>query len=172
MMPDQKTPTKVGPINMKIALLQTGKTSERYLTEGISIFAERIGKYSPFEIITVPEIKRARSMPEQEQKLREGEQQLRFFRNDDYIVILDEKGKEFSTLEFSGWLEKSFMVQRKRILFVIGGAWGFSEEVRKRADMNLSLSRLTFSHQMVRLLFLEQLYRAFTIIKGEPYHHD
>jgi len=172
MMPDQKTPTKVGPINMKIALLQTGKTSERYLADGISIFTERIGKYTPFEIITVPESKRIRSMPEQKQKLREGEQQLRFFRNDDYIVILDEKGREFSTMEFSVWLEKSFMLQKKRILFVIGGAWGFSEEVRKRADMNLSLSRLTFSHQMVRLLFLEQLYRAFTIIKGEPYHHQ
>jgi len=172
MMPDQKTPTKVGPINMKIALLQTGKTSERYLADGISIFTERIGKYTPFEIITVPESKRIRSMPEQEQKLREGEQQLRFFRNDDYIVILDEKGREYSTMEFSVWLEKSFMLQKKRILFVIGGAWGFSEEVRKRADMNLSLSRLTFSHQMVRLLFLEQLYRAFTIIKGEPYHHQ
>jgi 23S rRNA (pseudouridine1915-N3)-methyltransferase len=157
---------------MKIALLQTGKTSERYLSEGIAIFEERIGKYSSFEVITVPEIKRARSTPEQVQKLREGEQQLRFFRNDDYIVILDDKGKEFSTMEFSRWLEKSLMLQRKRILFVIGGPWGFSEEVRKRADMNLSLSRFTFSHQMVRLLFLEQLYRAFTIMKGEPYHHE
>ena len=171
-MQDDTQRTKVGPIIMKIALLQTGKTSERYLTEGIPIFEERIKKYTSFEIITVPDIKRARSMPEQEQKLREGEQMLRFFRNDDYIVILDVRGKELSTVEFSMWLEKSFMLQRKRILFVVGGAWGFSGEVMKRADMNLSLSRLTFSHQMVRLLFLEQLYRAFTIMKGEPYHHE
>jgi len=157
---------------MKIALLQTGKTSERYLMEGIAIFEERIRKYSSFEIITVPDIKRTHSLPEQEQKIREGEQTLRFFRNEDYIVLLDGKGKELSTVEFSSWLEKSFMLQKKRILFVIGGAWGFSGEVRKKADMSLSLSRLTFSHQMVRLLFLEQLYRAFTIMKGEPYHHE
>jgi len=171
-VPDDTTYTKVGPIIMKIALLQTGKTSERYLTEGIAIFEERIKKYSSFEIITLPDLKRARSMPEQEQKFREGEQMQRFFRNDDYIVILDDKGKELSTGEFSIWLEKSFMLQRKRILFVTGGAWGLSAEVMKRADMNLSLSRLTFSHQMVRLLFLEQLYRAFTIMKSEPYHHE
>lgn len=171
-MPDDLPHTKVGPIIMKIALLQTGKTSERYLTEGISIFEERIRKYSSFEIITVPDIKRIRSLPEQEQKIREGEQMLRFFRSDDYIVILDDKGKELSTVEFSSWLEKSFMLQKKRILFVIGGAWGFSGEVCKKADMSLSLSRLTFSHQMVRLLFLEQLYRAFTVMKGEPYHHE
>jgi 23S rRNA (pseudouridine1915-N3)-methyltransferase len=157
---------------MKIAFLQTGKTSERYLNEGITMFEERIRKYSTFEILTVPDLRRTRNLPAQEQKIREGEQILRFFRNDDYIVILDEKGKEFSTIEFSSWLEKIFMLQKKRIVFVIGGAWGFSEEILKKADMSVSLSRLTFSHQMVRLLFLEQLYRAFTVIKGEPYHHE
>jgi 23S rRNA (pseudouridine1915-N3)-methyltransferase len=157
---------------MKIALLQTGKTSERYLTEGTKIFEERIQKYSAFEIITIPDIKRTHKLPEGEQKIKEGEQILRFFRNDDYIVILDGKGKEFTTAEFSAWLEKKFMLQKKRIVFVVGGAWGLSDEVLKKADMRLSLSRLTFSHQMVRLLFLEQLYRAFTVIKGEPYHHE
>ena len=157
---------------MKIALLQTGKTSESYLTEGIAKFEERLRKYSAFEIFTVPDIKRTRSLSDREQKIREGEQILRFFRNDDYIVILDDKGKEFSTIEFSAWLEKCLMLQKKRILFVTGGAWGFSEDVLKKADMSLSLSRLTFSHQMVRLLFLEQLYRAFTVMKGEPYHHE
>jgi len=157
---------------MKIALLQTGKTSERYLSEGIAKFEERLKKYSAFEIITVPDIKRTRNLSDREQKFREGEQILKFFRNDDYIVILDVKGKEFSTIEFSSWLEKCFMLQKKRILFVTGGAWGFSEDVLKKADMSLSLSRLTFSHQLVRLLFLEQLYRAFTLIKSEPYHHE
>jgi 23S rRNA (pseudouridine1915-N3)-methyltransferase len=157
---------------MKIALLQTGKTSERYLTEGIAIFEERLRKYSAFEILTVPDIRRTHNLPDREQKIREGEQILRFFRNDDYIVILDDKGKEFSTIEFSVWLEKCFMLQKKRILFVIGGAWGFSEDVLKKTDMSLSLSLMTFSHQMVRLLFIEQLYRAFTIMKGEPYHHE
>ena len=157
---------------MKIALLQTGKTSEKYLTEGITVFEERLRKYSAFEIFTIPDIRNTRNMTAQEQMGREGEQILRFLRLDDYMVILDRKGKEFSTLEFSSWLEKMFMLQKKRIVFVIGGAWGFSEEIRKKADMILSLSRLTFSHQIVRLLFLEQLYRAFTVIKGEPYHHE
>jgi len=157
---------------MRIALLQTGKTSERYLKEGIGIFEERIRKYSAFEIITVPDIKRTRNLPEREQKTREGEQILRCFRDDDFIVILDAGGKEYSTIELSSWLEKCFMLQKKRILFVIGGAWGFSEDVLKKADTIISLSRLTFSHQMVRLLFVEQLYRAFTILKGEPYHHE
>jgi len=157
---------------MKIALLQTGKTSERYLAQGITIFEERIKKYSSFEILTVPDLKSTRNMPLPEQKTREGEQILRHFRSDDYIVILDHKGKEFSTVEFALWLEKSLMQQKKRIVFVIGGAWGFSKQVCEKADMRLSLSLLTFSHQMVRLLFLEQLYRALTIIKGDPYHHE
>ncbi len=163
---------KINCILMKIALLQTGKTSERYLTEGIAIFEGRIRKYITFEIITVPDIKRTRNLPEREQKTREGEQILRCFRADDFVVILDAMGKEYSTIEFSAWLEKCFMLQKKRILFVIGGPWGFSEDVLNKADASLSLSRLTFSHQMVRLLFVEQLYRAFTIMKGEPYHHE
>jgi 23S rRNA (pseudouridine1915-N3)-methyltransferase len=157
---------------MKIALIQTGKTSEKYLTEGIAKFEERLRKYSAFEILTVPDIKRTRNLSDREQKIREGEQILRFFRSDDYIVILDDKGKEYTTIELSAWLEKCLMLHKKRILFVTGGAWGFSGDVLKRADMSLSLSRLTFSHQMVRLLFLEQLYRAFTVMKGEPYHHE
>ncbi len=111
-------------------------------------------------------------MPVKSQKAREGEKILQFFKKDDYIVILDDKGKEFSTMEFSSWLEKILILQKKRILFVTGGAWGFSDEIYGKADMRLSLSRLTFSHQMVRLLFIEQLYRAFTVIKGEPYHHE
>lgn len=156
---------------MKIALLQTGKTTEKYLTEGIRIFEERIRKYSSFDIITVPDIKNTRNLSSVEQKAREGEQIFRYLRKDDYIVLLDERGKELSTVEFSSWLEKAFMLQNKRLVFVIGGAWGFSEEVCNRSDMRFSLSRLTFSHQMVRLLFLEQLYRAFTVIKGDPYHH-
>ena len=171
-MPDDIPLTKVGPIIMKIALLQTGKTSEKYLAEGIAIFEERVKKYTTFEIHTVLDIRRSKSLPDVEHKNREGERIIRCLRNDDYIVLLDDKGKEFSSIEFASWLEKSFMSQRKRIVFVIGGAWGFSGEVMKRADLRLSLSRLTFSHQMVRLLFLEQLYRAFTIIRGEPYHHE
>jgi 23S rRNA (pseudouridine1915-N3)-methyltransferase len=157
---------------MKIVLLQTGKTSEKYINEGVTNFAVRLQKYSVFEIVTLPDIRNTRSMPVKEQKAREGEKIVQFLRNDDYIVVLDENGKEFTTVEFSEKLEKIFMMQKKRIVFVIGGAYGFSEEVFGKADLRLSLSRMTFSHQVVRLLFMEQLYRVFTVLKGEPYHHE
>lgn len=157
---------------MKIALLQTGKTSEKYLSAGITIYEKRIKKYSSFEILTVPDLKNTKNMSADEQKEKEGEHILRFLKGDDYIVFLHEKGKELSTNDFSRWFEKILMLRKKRIVFVIGGPWGFSAEVLKRANAIISLSQLTFSHQIVRLLFLEQLYRAFTIIKGEPYHHN
>jgi 23S rRNA (pseudouridine1915-N3)-methyltransferase len=156
---------------MKIVLLQTGKTSEKYINEGVTNFAVRLQKYSVFDIVTLTDIRNTRNMPVKEQKLREGEKIIQFLRNDDYIVVLDEHGKEFTTVEFSEKLEKIFMLQKKRIVFVIGGAYGFSEEVLSKADLRLSLSRMTFSHQVVRLLFMEQLYRVFTVLKGEPYHH-
>ncbi len=157
---------------MKIVLLQTGKTAERYLAEGLTNYEERVRRYSSFETITLPDIRKTRNMPAEDQRAKEGAQMLRIFRDDDFIVILDDKGREFSTIEFSSWLERSLMIQKKRILFVIGGPWGFTEEIRGKADLTMSLSRMTFSHQMVRLLFLEQLYRAFTVIRGEPYHHE
>jgi 23S rRNA (pseudouridine1915-N3)-methyltransferase len=157
---------------MKVALLQTGKTSEKYIAEGVNIYSERISKYAPFEILTIPDLRNTRGMSAGEQKSREGEKMLGFFRDDDYIVILDDKGKEYTTLEFSSFLEKTFMLPKKRIVFVAGGPWGISDDAMGRADVRLSLSKLTFSHQLVRLLFMEQLYRAFTVIRGEPYHHE
>jgi 23S rRNA (pseudouridine1915-N3)-methyltransferase len=157
---------------MKIALIQTGKTNERHVSEGIEIYSLRIKKYTGFEIVTIPDIKNTRNMPGQEQKIKEGNKILQSVGKDDYVVLLDERGKELRTAEFAEWLEKSFAGSVKRIVFIIGGAWGFSEGVYSRADFRLSLSRMTFPHQLVRLLFAEQLYRAFTIIKGEPYHHD
>jgi len=157
---------------MKIVLLQTGKTTDRCIAEVAELYKSRIKKYSGFEIISLPDLKNAANRSPLEQKIKEGEKIINFFNYDDYVVILDEKGKEFRTLEFSSWLEKVFMISKKRIVFVIGGAWGFSDEVYARADYKLSLSRLTFPHQLVRLLFLEQLYRVFTIIKGEAYHHE
>jgi len=170
--PGTFTYTKVGPINMKIALLQVGKTSEKYLSEGINIYAGRLERYLPFEIVTVPEIKNSRNMPAGEQKEKEGEGIFRLLKEEDYVVVLDEKGKEFSTAEFSSWLGRSLMIQKKRIVFITGGPWGLSSQLLSRSDLSLSLSRMTFSHQIVRLLFLEQLYRALTILKGEPYHHE
>jgi 23S rRNA (pseudouridine1915-N3)-methyltransferase len=111
-------------------------------------------------------------MPVEEQKIREGRLILKAVTRDDYLVILDEKGREHNTREFADRLEKIFQLSRKRVVFVIGGPWGFSNDVYDRADMKFSLSRLTFSHQLVRLLFAEQLYRVLTLIKGDPYHHE
>jgi 23S rRNA (pseudouridine1915-N3)-methyltransferase len=157
---------------MKIALLQTGKTTEKYINEGVELYSARIRKYAGFSIITIPDLKDTRNMPPEEQKKKEGRKISGALGKNDYIILLDERGKEFRTLEFAGWLEKRSMMPGKRIVFVTGGPWGFSEEVLNLADFRLSLSKMTFPHQLVRLLFIEQLYRAFTIIKGEPYHHD
>jgi 23S rRNA (pseudouridine1915-N3)-methyltransferase len=157
---------------MKVVLLLTGKTTEKHVAEGIEIYSGRIRKYCSLDIITLPEIKNTRNMPEQEQKLKEGRRITESVRKDDFVILLDEKGKEFRTVEFADFLKRKLMMPGKRILFVVGGPWGFSEEVLKCADLKISLSKMTFPHQLVRLLFTEQLYRAFTIIKGEPYHHE
>ena len=157
---------------MKIALLQTGKPTDKNITEAVDLYFNRIKKYSVFDIITLSEIKDTKNMSAQEQKIKEGKKIIQSIGADDYVILLDEKGKELRTVGFSGLLEKIFMLPKKRILFIIGGPWGFSEEVYSSADLILSLSKMTFPHQLVRLLFLEQLYRVFTIIKGEPYHHE
>jgi 23S rRNA (pseudouridine1915-N3)-methyltransferase len=157
---------------MKITLLQTGKTTEKNISEVMELYASRIRKYSGFEIITLQDVKNTKNMPAGEQKIKEGKKILQSVSADDYMILLDERGKEFRTMELSVWLNKVFMLSKKKIIFVIGGPWGFSEEVYNRADFKLSLSKMTFPHQLVRLLFLEQLYRVFTIHNGEPYHHE
>ncbi len=157
---------------MKIALVQTGKTTDKNIAEVAELYSGRIKRYSSFEIITLPELKNVANVPIPEQKTREGNKFLQIVNSDDYVILMDERGKEFRTIEFTVMLEKLFMLQKKRILFVIGGPWGFSDDVYNRADMKMSLSKMTFPHQLVRLLFLEQLYRVFTVIKGEPYHHE
>lgn len=157
---------------MRVAILQTGKTIEKYISDGVAEFSARIRKYAGFEILTIPELKNTKNMPVASQKMKEGNLILQLLNNEDYVVVLDEKGREFRTIEFSEQLRKIFMLSKKRVVFVIGGPWGFSDEVYERADFRMSLSKLTFSHQMVRLLFVEQLYRALTVIKGDPYHHE
>ena len=157
---------------MKIALLQTGKTTDKNISEVADLYIGRIKKYSVFEVITIPDLKNSKNLSVLEQKVKEGKRILQSLSADDYLVLLDERGKELRTVEFSEWTERILMIQKKRIVFAIGGAWGFSEEVYARADFKMSLSKMTFPHQLVRLLFLEQLYRVFTIIRGEPYHHD
>ena len=157
---------------MRIALLQTGKTTDKHIADIADLYTSRICRYSVFQTLTLPELKNVKKMPLPEQRAKEGKKIIQSLANDDYVVLLDERGTEFRTIEFSGWLDNIIMSSQKRIVFVIGGPWGFSDEVYKRADFKISLSRMTFPHQLVRLLFLEPLYRVFTIIKGEPYHHE
>jgi 23S rRNA (pseudouridine1915-N3)-methyltransferase len=157
---------------MKITLLLTGKTSDKLISGIMDTYSARIKKYVVFDIIVLPEIKNTASLSVQEHKIKEGKKVIQALEQDDYIILLDEKGKEFRTIEFASFLEKSFMLPKKRIVFIIGGPWGFSDEVYNRCDIKISLSKMTFPHQLVRLLFLEQLYRAFTVIKNEPYHHE
>ena len=156
---------------MKLVLLQTGKTSDKNISEIASLYSSRISKYYPFEIVTLAELKNTKNMPVDEHKKKEGKKMLQNILPDDFVVFLDERGREMRTEGLASLLEKLFMMPKKRIVFVIGGPWGFSEEAYGRADFRLSLSQMTFPHQLVRLLFLEQIYRAITIIKGEPYHH-
>jgi 23S rRNA (pseudouridine1915-N3)-methyltransferase len=157
---------------MKIALIQTGRTTDKNIEVLADLYTSRIKKYNVFEILTVQDIKNTKNMPVQEQQAKEALKIMQNISDDDFVILLDEKGKEFRTIEFSGYLEKVFFLPKKRILFIIGGAWGFSDDLYKRADYKISLSKMTFPHQLVRLLFLEQLYRVFTIMKGEPYHHE
>ncbi|MDR2887230.1 MAG: 23S rRNA (pseudouridine(1915)-N(3))-methyltransferase RlmH [Bacteroidales bacterium] len=157
---------------MKIILIQAGKTADKNVSEIAELYSARIAKYNSIEIITLPNLRNTKNMPEDEQKIKEGKLMLRAINDDDFVVVMDERGQEMRTVELAGWLKKTFMLPAKRLIFVIGGAWGFSGEVYTRADYRISLSKLTFPHQLVRLIFLEQLYRAFTILKGEPYHHE
>lgn len=156
---------------MKALLLLVGKTADKHIGSCMADYTERIGHYMPFEVLTIPELKNTKSMPEEQQKEREGEQILKRLQATDTVVLLDEHGKERRSLEFATWLEKKQHTAR-RLVFVIGGPYGFSPALYDRADEMISLSMMTFSHQIVRLVFLEQLYRACTIIRGEPYHHE
>jgi len=157
---------------MKISFVQTGKTTENYINEGVSLYEKRIKKLVPFSILTTPAVKNRRNLKPEEIKNREGKLILDLLHDDDYIILLDEKGKEFTTAEMGSFLRRSFTGLRRNIVFITGGAWGFSPEVYARADMKLALSKFTFPHQLVRLLFMEQLYRVLTLIEGLPYHHD
>lgn len=156
---------------MKTLLILVGRTVNKHFAAGISDYTERIGHYMPFEIVTIPEMKNTKNITEEQQKQAEGELIMKQLTPSDTVVLLDEHGKEHRSVEFAAWLERKRNTAR-RLVFVIGGPYGFSESIYKRADEKVSLSLMTFSHQMVRLIFTEQLYRACTIIKGEPYHHE
>jgi len=156
---------------VKITLLMVGSTDRKYLIEGIEDYQKRIIHYLPFEIRVIPDLKNSRNLSEDQQKEREGKAILDQVATSDELVLLDVEGNEYSSPGLAGWIEKRMVAGTRQVIFVIGGPYGFPADVYKRADSKMSLSRLTFPHQLVRLLFVEQLYRVLTIIKGEPYHH-
>ena len=156
---------------MKILLIVVGKTDQQWLTEGISQYIDRLSHYSQFELQVIPDIRNTRSMEAQVQKVREGEQILKLLQPSDDVWLLDDKGRAMTSPEMARWLEKRMAQSTKRLVFIIGGPYGFSPDVYDRVPGRLSLSRMTFSHQMVRLIFVEQLYRAFSILNNLPYHH-
>ena len=149
-----------------------GKTGTSFLIEGEKEYQKRLGHYCQFEKIEIPDLKNAKKISEDLIKKKEGELLLSKTTNSDYVVLLDENGKQYTSLAFADYLQKKFNQGGKCITFIIGGAYGFSDEVYNRSNDTLSLSKMTFSHQMIRVIFVEQLYRGFTILKGEPYHHQ
>ena len=157
---------------MNIKLIAIGKTDSAALQQLISTYEKRLVRYINFELQLLPDIKNSKSLTEELQKLKEGELILSNVESSHYLILLDERGKEYTSVAFADELQKKMNTSIKQLTFVIGGPYGFSQEVYNRANGKLSLSKLTFSHQMIRLFFIEQLYRAFTILRNEPYHHQ
>ena len=157
---------------MKILLIVVGKTDQQWLTEGISQYVERLTHFCQFEMQVIPDIKNTKNMEQNVQKQREGELILNLLQPSDDVWLLDDKGREMTSAETAKWIEKRMAQSSKRLVFIIGGPYGFSPDVYNRVLGRLSLSKMTFSHQMVRLIFVEQLYRAFAILNNLPYHHE
>ncbi|MCR4859260.1 MAG: 23S rRNA (pseudouridine(1915)-N(3))-methyltransferase RlmH [Bacteroidales bacterium] len=157
---------------MHLTLLTVGKTDIPWVREGLEMYVSRLGHYVPFSLKEIPELKGVSSLSREQIKEREGELVLRQLAPSDEVILLDERGREYRSLEFADWLGRRLASSGRNLVFVIGGAYGFSDAVYARADGKLSLSKMTFSHQLVRTIFAEQLYRAFTILRGEPYHHE
>lgn len=154
---------------MKINMICMGKTNEEHIIEGVGVYLKRIQRYAAFTMISVQEARKG--LNREQQKIEEGQIILKKITPDDFLILLDEKGKEFDSVQFASFIEKHMVQSTKSMVFVIGGPYGFSNDIYERANFKLSLSKMTFSHQLIRLIFTEQLYRAFTIIRGEPYHH-
>lgn len=157
---------------MRVALLLVGKTVNKHFVELIDDYASRVKHYISFDIITIPELKNTKNLSAEQQKQQEGELILKQLQVGDHIVLLDEHGKELRSIEFSKYMEQKMQTVSRRLVFIIGGPYGFSPDVYAKANEQLSLSKMTFSHQMIRLIFVEQFYRAMTIMRGEPYHHE
>lgn len=149
-----------------------GRTDRGWISEGLGVYASRLKHYVQFRLIEIPELRNTASLTQEQIKEKEGELLLGAIRSTDEVILLDEHGREYRSVEFSAMLQEKMARSGRDLVFVIGGPYGFSERVCSRADMKMSLSKMTFSHQMVRAIFAEQLYRAFTILRGEPYHHE
>ena len=157
---------------MNIKLIAVGKTDNPALQQLISTYEKRLSYYINFELQLLPDIKNSKSLSEEQQKTKEGELILSYVEPSHHLILLDERGKEYTSIAFADELQKKMNTGIKQLTFVIGGPYGFSQAVYQRSNSKLSLSKLTFSHQMIRLFFTEQIYRSCTIIKGEPYHHE
>ena len=157
---------------MNIKLIAVGKTDNPALQQLISTYEKRLSYYINFDLQLLPDIKNSKSLSEEQQKIKEGELILSYVEPSHHLILLDEQGKEYTSIAFADELQKKMNTGIKQLTFVIGGPYGFSQAVYQRANSKLSLSKLTFSHQMIRLFFVEQLYRAFTILRNEPYHHQ
>ena len=157
---------------MKITLLTVGKTDRDWVKQGLELYISRLKHYIPFSLIEIPELKNVSALSTEQIKTKEGELILKHIRPADDLILMDERGKMYTSIEFAKVLQDKISYIGKDIVFAIGGAYGFSQDVYDRANSKISLSKMTFSHQMVRAIFAEQLYRAFTIMRGEPYHHE
>ena len=157
---------------MKITLLTVGRTDVEWVRKGLDLYVSRLRHYVPFSLIEIPELKNVSALAREQIKQKEGELVLKALKPSDCVILVDERGREYRSIEFSAMLEDRMSRGGRDLVFVVGGAYGFSDAVYSRSDEKISLSKMTFSHQMVRTIFAEQLYRAFTIMKGEPYHHE
>ena len=157
---------------MKGVLIVVGKTTDKRFEAIINEYIERISHYIPFAVEVIPELKNTKGLSQEEQKQREGELIQKSLQAGDYVVLLDEHGSERNSMDFAAWMQKKMSAGLKRLVFIVGGPYGFSNDVHKRGNEEVSLSKMTLSHQMVRMFFVEQIYRAMTILNGEPYHHE
>lgn len=157
---------------MKFILLVVGKTVEKHYITAIADYVERTKHYTSFDMEVISELKNTKSLSMEQQKEKEGELILKALQPGDVVVLLDEHGKEFRSVEFANWIERKMHTVNKRLVFIIGGPYGFAPSVYAAAQEKISLSKMTFSHQMIRLIFVEQLYRALSILNNSPYHHE
>ncbi|MCO5934086.1 23S rRNA (pseudouridine(1915)-N(3))-methyltransferase RlmH [Mucilaginibacter sp. RB4R14] len=157
---------------MKITFITVGKTEDAYLKDGIEKYVKRLKHYTKLELVDIPELKNTKALTEDQQKAKEAELILKKITVQDHVILLDENGLEFTSVQFANYINKRSVSSSANLIFIVGGPYGFDQSVYQRANDKISLSRMTFSHQMVRLFFVEQLYRAYSIIKGEPYHHQ